>query len=75
MLRSRKMNGKMAREKRSKQQKYQIRHLTKIAGGSSYAIVIPMDFVKKLGWKDHQKLTLHLYGKKVVIGDWEPEGD
>lgn len=47
--------------------------MTKIAGGSSYALVIPMDFVKRLGWKERQKLVIRLYGKKLVISDWEPK--
>ncbi len=50
-----------------------VRHLTKIAGGSSYAVVIPMEFIKQMGWKDHQKLVVRKYGSKVVISDWEPE--
>ena len=52
-----------------------VRHLTKIAGGSSYAVVIPMEFIKQLGWKDHQKLVIRKYGSKVVISDWEPGGE
>ena len=50
----------------------EVRHLTKIAGGSSYAIVIPKDFIRQLGWKDHQNLAIRKYGSKVVISDWEP---
>ena len=49
--------------------------MTKISGGSSYAVVIPMDFIKQLGWRDRQKLVIRKYGSKVVISDWEPEGE
>ena len=48
------------------------RVLTKISGGSSYAIVLPMKYVKKLGWRDRQKLVLRLYGDRITIHDWEP---
>ncbi len=58
---------------KKKKGRVEVRHLTKIAGGSSYALVIPMDFVKRLGWKERQKLVIRLYGKKLVISDWEPK--
>lgn len=50
----------------------EIRVLTKISGGTSYALVIPMKFVKKLGWRDRQKLVLRLFGDRITIHDWEP---
>ncbi len=59
---------------RKKPAKSYVRHLTKIAGGTSYALVIPMDYVKNLGWKDRQKLVVRKYGKRLIIEDWEPEG-
>jgi len=50
----------------------EIRVLTKISGGTSYAIVLPMRYVKKLGWRDRQKLVLRLFGDRITIHDWEP---
>ena len=50
----------------------EIRVLTKISGGTSYAIVLPMKFVNKLGWRDRQKLVLRLLGNRITIHDWEP---
>lgn len=47
-----------------------VRKLTKVAK-SSYAVVIPMDIVKKLGWKERQKLVVRRYGNKVIIEDWK----
>jgi len=49
-----------------------IRSLTKIAGGTSYAIVIPKEYIKKLKWKERQKLVLKLHGEQITISDWEP---
>jgi len=47
-----------------------IRKLTKVAQ-SSYAVVIPMDIVKKLGWRERQKLVVRRVRDHVVIEDWE----
>ncbi len=49
-----------------------IRSLTKIAGGTSYAIVIPKEYIKKLKWRERQKLVLKLYGERIIISDWKP---
>ena len=45
-----------------------VRKLNK-TGGSSYSIVIPKDMVKKLGWRERQKLQFKLSGKKITIVD------
>ena len=37
----------------------------------SYSVVIPMEFVKKLRWKERQKIVVSLRGKKIIIEDWE----
>ncbi len=45
-----------------------IRKLNK-TGGSSYSIVIPKSMIKKLGWREKQKLKVELSGKKISIKD------
>ncbi len=37
----------------------------------SYGLVIPKDFVKKLKWKEKQKIILSLKGKKIIVEDWK----
>ncbi len=37
----------------------------------SHGLVIPKDFIKKLKWKEKQKVTLSLKGKKIIIEDWK----
>jgi hypothetical protein len=64
----------MAKKKTGKKNA-RVRHLARIAGGSSYAVVIPMEFVKQLGWRDHQNLVVRKYGSKIVISDWDPENE
>ena len=35
-----------------------IRSLTKVSGGTSYAITIPLEYIKKLKWRSKQKLEV-----------------
>ena len=46
----------------------EIRKVTRIAK-RSYGVVIPMEFIKKLGWKERQKIVVTLRGKKITIKD------
>ena len=47
-----------------------VRKLTKIAK-HSFSVILPIEMVEKLGWKEHQKLFVKMSGKKVIIQDWE----
>lgn len=57
---------------RRKDEGTSIRSLTKIAGGKSYAVIIPREYIRKLKWQAKQKLTVELDGKSVIIKDWNP---
>lgn len=48
-----------------------IRSLTKTSGGKSYSVIIPLEFIKKLGWRSKQKLVVSLYRGRITIKDWE----
>ncbi|MFW5877759.1 MAG: AbrB/MazE/SpoVT family DNA-binding domain-containing protein [bacterium] len=48
-----------------------IRSLTKMSGGTSYGITIPMEFIRKLGWRSKQKLEVRMYSDRIVVRDWE----
>jgi len=37
----------------------------------SYGLVIPKDFVKKLRWKEKQKIVIGLRKSSVLITDWK----
>lgn len=37
----------------------------------SYGLVIPKEFVKKLRWKERQKIVIKLGKKSVVVEDWK----
>lgn len=47
-----------------------IRKITKI-GGKSYGIIIPIEMIRELKWKERQKVIVKLERRKVVIGDWK----
>jgi len=48
-----------------------IRSLTKVSGGTSYGITIPMEYIRKLGWRSKQKLDVKLYQDRIIIRDWK----
>ncbi len=48
-----------------------IRNLTKVSNGQSYAVTIPIEFIKKLKWQAHQKLVVTLVKDRIIIKDWE----
>ena len=51
--------------------KRHIRNLQKSRG--SYTVTLPVDIVRRLGWKERQKVEVREYGKsKVLIKDWTP---
>jgi len=50
-----------------------IRKITKL-GGSSYAVTIPISMMRKLKWRERQKVVVELNKrtKTIKIRDWRP---
>jgi len=48
-----------------------IRKLTKMGGGRSMGLTLPIEIVKHLGWKERQKVMVKLKGKEIIIKDWK----
>ncbi len=49
-----------------------VRKIMKTGGeDGSYMITLPKGYVKKLGWRETQKVNLTLRGNTIVIRDWE----
>ncbi len=46
-----------------------IRKLTKI-GKKSIGLTLPIEVVRKLGWKERQKVVVKVKGKTIIIKDW-----
>ncbi len=50
--------------------KRNIRKLTKL-GGHSIGLTIPISIVRKLKWRNKQKVTVKQVGKRIIIEDWK----
>lgn len=50
-----------------------VRSLTKVSGGASYAVTLPREIIRAFKWKERQKLTLEVDTKKktITIQDWK----
>jgi len=48
-----------------------IRKLTRTSSGKSVAVTIPIEYIRKLKWKDRQKVVVNLKGSTIVIKDWK----
>ena len=50
-----------------------VRKLTKLSGGTSYGITLPIELVRAWKWKERQKLELVIDEKKkeIRIRDWK----
>ena len=55
---------------RRKSEEKNIRKLTK-TGGNSISITLPIEIVRKLGWKSKQKVIAKESGKGIFITDWK----
>ncbi len=57
---------------RRKVENENIRSLSKVSGGRSYAITLPIATVRAFGWKERQKLELTIDARKqtITIKDW-----
>lgn len=52
--------------------KYSERNIRKITkNGTSYSVSIPVEFLKKLGWKERQKVVVKKISGGVQIKDWK----
>ncbi len=58
---------------RRKTEENHIRNLTKGSGGTSYSVIIPIEYIRKLKWRAKQKLEVKLYQDHIIIRDWKPE--
>jgi hypothetical protein len=54
-------------------EKRNIRKLSRVGGGKTYSITIPIEIVREFGWQEGQKLIVEKYGnkKRIIIEDWK----
>lgn len=49
-----------------------VRKLGKVGGGTSYAVTLPIEIVKRFNWREGQKLLIEAgRDKTIIIKDWE----
>jgi hypothetical protein len=46
-----------------------IRTITKVAGGKSYCITLPIKIVREMKWESQQKVLVKRRGNKIIIQD------
>ena len=55
---------------RRKLEERNIRKITKMAGGSSYGITLPIEDFRAIGWKEKQKVVVKRVPGGFTIRDW-----
>jgi antitoxin component of MazEF toxin-antitoxin module len=48
-----------------------IRKLTRMGGGRSMGLTLPVEMLDELGWREKQKVKVRQYGEKIIIEDWK----
>lgn len=50
-----------------------IRKLSRVGGGTSYSLTLPIEAIRAFGWKEKQKLEVKIdkKGKRIIIKDWK----
>jgi len=50
-----------------------VRKITKLSGGKSYGITLPIQVMREFGWRERQKLQLKIdkRRKRIIIEDWK----
>ena len=58
---------------RKELEKLHVRALTKIAGGTSYSVTLPIDAIRRFKWKGRQKLVVEVDEKRnrLIIKEWK----
>jgi len=52
-----------------------IRKLTKVSGGTSYAVTLPKDIIRKWRWQDRQNVVIEIdeRSRRFIVSDWKPK--
>jgi hypothetical protein len=55
---------------RRKSEEKNIRKITKMAGGASFGLTIPIEMIRDLGWREKQKVVVKRVPGGVMIRDY-----
>ncbi len=50
-----------------------IRKITKVAGGKTFSVTLPIGYMRKLKWRERQKVVIKMLGERLIISDWKPK--
>ncbi|MCK5061711.1 AbrB/MazE/SpoVT family DNA-binding domain-containing protein [Candidatus Parcubacteria bacterium] len=50
---------------------HNIRKLTRMGGGRSIGVTLPIEMVKELKWREKQKVVIDKKGDRIIIKDWK----
>lgn len=58
---------------RQKLEQRNIRKLSKVGGGKTYSLTLPIEYIRELKWQKTQKVVVELdkKNKKIIIKDWQ----
>jgi len=42
-----------------------------LKSGDSYAVMIPVEMLNKLKWREKQKVVVKMKGKSIIVRDWK----
>lgn len=55
---------------RRKLEERNIRKITKMAGGASYGLTIPIEMMRSLGWREKQKVKVKRVSGGILVRDY-----
>lgn len=48
-----------------------IRKLSRVGGGASIVVVLPIEMIRELKWRNKQKVVVKKEGERIIIEDWK----
>lgn len=52
-----------------------VRTLSKVAGGKSYCITLPISIIREMEWGENQKVCVKRWGSKILIQNFQELSD
>jgi antitoxin component of MazEF toxin-antitoxin module len=56
---------------RRKLKEKNIRKLTRMGGGRSMGLTLPIEILHELKWRERQKIKVRKSGSKIILEDWK----
>ncbi len=56
---------------RRKLKEKNLRKLTRMGGGRSMGLTLPIEIVRELKWRERQKIKVRKVGSRIILEDWK----